>query len=397
MIIVISVILYLILFIFSDKNNKSVVTKLSILIFAIILLANNGNFVWNDYPEYLKLYLGHQGSVYGDLDVKDGYDLEKPYAYFIYIVRFLLPRMPYSYILCYGLMWILPIAFLLKKGSNNIPLSLFLVCSILNCSQLLFIITAQRQMIANVSIMWAFYIFQFTDYKRKKKVIFIAALLILAILSHSSSYFVVPILIIAFFVKMPGKKILIALMALSFVAAPYIQNLLRPLFYGIMYILGSGDEIARSTDYFINEIYAPSNSSMYASLLPLTLIGITLVYFYSKEEMLKYGPKLMIISIITFNLFNSIPLLNRGLMILFILGAILGIPKVIGKKQKFHIVFGLIGLLLIATTINGYIKGGDKNRLFPYPYIWEEPSPFKLYSLNKTSTTQFSVSDFRFL
>lgn len=379
------------MFFFSNERNKKTVSIVSIVIFSIILLATNGRFTWNDYPNYIDLYLG-KGSNYGNLDVKNGYDLEKPYAYFCYIVRMILPRTAYSYILCYSLMWIIPMWILMKRGSNNVPLSFFLICTVINCSQLLFIITAQRQMIANVSIMWAFYVFQFTNYKKKKKIILIAALLLLAILSHSSSYFVVPILIFAYFIKMPGKKVLITLMALCFFAGPYIQNYLRPLFYGLMSAVGSGDEVTRSTGYFINDIYEANNASIYASLLPLTAVGIALVSFYTKNELQKFGVKLVIISVIAFNLFNSVPLLNRALMVFFILGAILGIPAAIGKLNKLKIVFSVVGLLLIATTINGYIKGGERNALFPYPYIWEDPSPFELYSYQSVPNIDNGIS-----
>lgn len=379
MIIVISVILFFILFLISNERNKKKVTTLSLVIFAIILLATNGQFEYNDYPHYLNLYLGHGYSMYGNLDVKNGYDLEMPYAYFVKLVRLILPRMSYSYIFCYALMWFIPLGLLLKKASNNVSLSLFLICSILGCSQLLFIFTAQRQMIANVCIMWAYYVFQFTNYKKKKKTILISFLLIIALLSHSSSYFVIPLLIAIYFLKLLPKKYLIIIMLLTLFLGPTIQSFFQPLFYGLMVSLGSGDEIERSTSYFINETYDVAQRNI-NSLLPSTAVGISLLLFYSKEELKKYGTKLVVVAIIGYNLFNSVPLINRALMIFIILGLTLGIPQAINNKKKLKVTFIVVGAMLLYTTVKAYENGGESSRLFPYPYVWEQPSPFIIYN-----------------
>lgn len=378
MIIVISVILFFILFLLSNDKNKKIVYGFSIFLFSIILLGTNGRFEKLDYSYYLNLYLGHVYSGYGDLDIKGGYDLEKPYAYFCYIVRFLLPRMPYSYILCYGLMWIIPISLILKKGSKSVPLSLLFICTILNCSQLLFIITAQRQMIANVAILWAFYILTYTTVKAKWKKVFVSTLIVLALFSHSSSYFVIPIIILLYFIKLPEKKYVLFLIILSFLISPYLQSLLQPLFYGFMITLGSGEEIARSTYYYINDVYETGSVSM-SYLLPFTMVGFFLIYFSSKEEYSKFGTRLVAFSTITYNLFNSIPLLNRSLMIFIIMGMILCIPNAVNYKKKAKYIMSIIGIMLIVTTINVYIK--VHNPIFPYPYIWEEPYPFTLYKI----------------
>lgn len=277
-------------------------------------------------------------------------------------------------------MWIIPMTLLLKKGSNNIPLSLFLICAILSCSQLLFMMTAQRQMIANVSILWAYYIYQFTDYKRKKKIILISVLLIIALFSHSSSYFVVPLLFGVYFLKLLPKKYIIAIMLLTLFFGPTIQSFFRPIFYGLMISLGSGDEIARSTSYYINETYEAGSGNI-NSLLPSTAVGIALTLFYTKEELHKFGAKLIVVAVIGYNLFNSVPLINRALMIFIIMGLILGIPEAIRNKKKMKLVFVFVGAMLVYTTINfGYLRSGESNRLFPYPYIWEKPSPFKIYN-----------------
>mgnify|MGYP003191300363 CR=1 FL=1 len=369
-IIIISFFLF-VLFLYSSNRNKKTLSTISFILFALILLLTNGQFQGNDYPHYLNFYLG-ESSMFGTLDIPGGYELEKPYAYFVEIVRFILPRSSYSYILCYSLMWICPLFLLLKKGSNNVALSLFLLCTLLGCSQLLFIIAAQRQMIATVSFLWIYYILEFSDFSKWKKRIFFIVLSLIALLAHSSSYFVLPLLLAIYFIRFPTKKYLYIIIILSFVIGPVVQDYLAPVFYGFMISLGSSDEIARSTEYFINQTYN-MGESRYVGLLPSTLMSLIFLYYYDKEELKTYGSKCFISAVILFNFFNYIPLFNRALNALFIFGVILGIPLIKRKQQvmgmKLYILIVAVGLMY--TTIKRYNDGANSNGLFPYPYIWE--------------------------
>lgn len=369
-IIIVSLILFL-LFLISNNKNKKRIGTISFILFASILLLTNGQFQGNDYPQYLNFYLG-KSSMYGDLDIVGGYDLEKPYAYFVKIIRFILPEAPYSYILCYALMWLIPLYVLLKKCSNNIPLSLFLICTVLNCSQLLFMITAQRQMIATVSFIWIYYIIKCTNLKRKSKIILIAALSILALFAHSSSYFVLPLLLGLYFLKIPSKKILYLLVIISFIVGPAAQQYFGTLLNGLIISFGSSEEIARSTSYFIKGMY-DFGGMTYLGLLPTTLACLIFIYFYDKEGINNYGTKCFTFAVIFFNIFNSVPLLSRGLNVFFLLGAILGIPYFKNKNSAFRmkLLFLVVAAGLIYSTINQYQVGSNTNGIFPYPYIWD--------------------------
>lgn len=371
MIIIIVSFLLFVLFLFSNSRNIKLISKISFALFASILLLTNGQFQGNDYPHYLNFYLG-DFSMFGTLDVPGGYELEKPYAYFVKLVRFILPRAPYSYILCYALMWLCPLLLLLKKGSNNVALSLFLLCTLLGCSQLLFIIAAQRQMLATVSFMWIYYILKYSTLSKWGKRISVATLSVIALLSHSSSYFVLPMLIALYYVKFPSKKILYIFTVISFILGPIIQDYLAPLFYGFMISLGSTDEIARSTGYFINETY-DLGGSRYVGLLPSTMASLIFLYFYDKEDLKRYGVKCFILGVIFFNFFNYIPLLNRGLNAVFIFGVILGLPLIKQHQQllRMKLCLLIVALGLMYTTFKRYNEGANTNGLFPYPYIWE--------------------------
>lgn len=354
-----------------NKNNRRTLSLVSFVLFALILLLTNGQFETNDYPQYLNFYLGDP-SMYGTLDLKGGYDLEWPYAEFVKIIRAVFPRYAYIYILCYGLMWLIPMYKLLSKGSNNIPLSLFLICTVLNCSQLLFIITAQRQMIATVSFFWIYYIIKYTNIKKKGKILLVVALSILGLLAHSSSYFVLPLLLGLYFLKIPSKKILYLAVIISFIIGPAAQQYFGTLLNGLIISFGSSEEIARSTSYFIKGMY-DFGGMTYLGLLPTTLACLIFIYFYDKEGINNYGTKCFTFAVIFFNIFNSVPLISRGLNVFFLLGAILGIPYIKNKNSAFKmkLLFLVVAAGLIYSTINQYQVGSTTNGIFPYPYIWD--------------------------
>lgn len=113
MIIIIVSLLLFILFLISNNKNKKRIEIISFILFASILLLTNGQFETNDYPQYINFYLGDP-SMYGTLDVKGGYDLEWPYAEFVKIIRAIFPRYAYIYVLCYGLVWLIPMYKLLN-------------------------------------------------------------------------------------------------------------------------------------------------------------------------------------------------------------------------------------------------------------------------------------------
>ena len=369
MIIILTSILLFLFALVINKNNTKTLSIVSFALFALILLLTNGQFETNDYPQYLNFYLGDP-SMYGTLDVKGGYDLEWPYAEFVKIIRAVFPRYAYIYILCYGLMWLIPMYKLLSKGSNNIPLSLFFICTVLNNSQLLFIITAQRQMIATVSVMWAYYFLAYSSFKRKK--IIAALLMLLAVFAHSSSYFVIPLLALLYFIKFPSKKITYIIVAVSFIIGPLVQSYMGPLFSGLVISFGSTDEIERSTHYFIDNVYE-FGGAQYVGILPTTLIALLFTYLYDKKMLQSYGSKCLLFAVTFYNLFNSVPLLGRSLNALFLLGVILGVPYIVSRQQRsiFRAVMCVVAAGLMYTTVRNYNLGTDTNGVFPYPYVWE--------------------------
>lgn len=368
-IILVSIILFFFALVI-NKSNRRTLSLVSFALFASILLLTNGQFEKIDYPHYINFYLG-ASSMYGSLDVNGGYDLEWPYAEFVKIIRAIFPRYAYIYVLCYGLMWLIPMYKLLSKGSNNIPLSLFLICTVLNNSQLLFIIAAQRQMIATVSIMWAYYFLVYSSFKRKK--IIAALLLLLAIFAHSSSYFVIPLLVLLYFIKLPSKKITYIIVAISFIIGPLVQSYMGPLFSSLIISFGSADEIDRSTHYFIDNVYE-FGGARYVGILPTTLIALLFTYLYDKKMLESYGAKCLLFAVTFYNIFNSVPLLGRSLNALFLLGVILGIPYIVSRKQRsvFRAVMCVVAAGLMYTTVRNYNLGTDTNGVFPYPYVWED-------------------------
>lgn len=234
-------------------------------------------------------------------------------------------------------------------------------------------------MIAKVSIIWVYYVLNFSNLRRNRKYAIVCLLIVLALFAHSTSYFVIPLLTILYFIKNKlSKNILIIMMIIraSLIIGPYVQNFLRPIFVGFLLSLGSSDAIARSTRYFVENIYDIQVANFNA-LLPFTAVGITILSFYTKEELNKFGAKCIAFAVIAYNLFNSVSLLNRSLMLFIIFGCILGLPQKIQKPSKqVKLAFSFVALMLFYTIFNAYSQpynpnSDEGNRLFPYPYVWE--------------------------
>ena len=71
---------FILLFLFWSKNkeNSKLIFILSCFALFFLMSAHNGNFnPILDYTNYMNLFLGKY-SMYGDLDVKAGYELEYP-------------------------------------------------------------------------------------------------------------------------------------------------------------------------------------------------------------------------------------------------------------------------------------------------------------------------------
>ena len=91
---------FVLLFLFWSKNkeNSKLIFILSCFALFFLMSAHNGNFnPILDYTNYMNLFLGKY-SMYGDLDVKGGYELEYPFYYFDIILRHI-SKTPLMYIL----------------------------------------------------------------------------------------------------------------------------------------------------------------------------------------------------------------------------------------------------------------------------------------------------------
>ena len=348
---------------YTQHSKKAIFTIGSLLIF-FLMISHDGIFNMQlDYTNYMNLFLG-KNSMYGNLDVKDGYDLELPFFYFDEFLR-LFPREPFTYILAIGITFCLPFFIIVWKESKNPPLSFFLLLVLNNTSIWLFFFSVHRQMFATTFFLWAFILFRYTNFKKKKY--FIAILLILGLLSHSSSYFVVPLAIGVFFIKTPPKKYLYLGVFISLICGLFAKKIIGEQMIFMLGQLGDVEEISRSTSYMLEGTFDGMESHEFTALPPMALLICLFIHTYSKEDLERYCVKCWILAFILFLSLTSVPLINRAVLYFFLMGIAGGMPVAMNKLRIKQQYFAFM-LFFLYIAFRAYSR--PEYLLLPYNFIF---------------------------
>lgn len=362
--VVVSIIL-LFLFIQEKKHNAFVFFIISWLIFFMLLAGHNGEFINNmDYKNYMYLFLG-KSSMYGSLDVDNGYELEWPFYYFMKFLRLIFPQTNYAYVMAYATFISIPIFLLTSKMKDRTPLALVLLILLFGGYSFVFLLSIQRQMLAISFFIYAYYIYQYTNLKRKN--LYILILCFLGLMSHSSSYLVLPLIMFVLFVKFMTKKTMYMCLIISFIMGIMFQHILQSYFSQFISLLSAFSVLDRTTYYTMEGVY-DLNSQTFTSLFPYTLLGLITIWLYKKEELNTIASKSLIISIIWYNLFSSIPLFDRSIFFFVILGLTNGLPS-LAVWGKGKIIYSVIILLFLYLNIKHVYSLGNYQML-PYPFIF---------------------------
>lgn len=335
----------------------------------IILGLHNGHF-HSDYPEYLLFFKG-KNSIYGVMD-SGTYTLEWPYFYMCKILCFF-GKNDFTYIFGTYIIYFIPIFCVIKKYSQCIPLS-FLLLFIINRTDLhLFLNTAHRQMVGNtffmLAILYYAYIIKEMRYIIKiRNLLSVVALLLLAVVSHSSSYFILPLLLFACFITIYSKRLFEILLFCSLIIGIFFNKLTYLIMVSIMSMLGDFEEVDRTTFYLINEVYDTGIANIQA-MLPLTALTFCFVHFSNRNEINSLFTKCMVIATMILNIFYTVPLINRSMTTLFVLGVAGCIPASITNNRRAKKWIFLIVALHLLIAFWQYSK--PEYRLLPFEFIWE--------------------------
>lgn len=347
------------------NKDESIIYYFSCALVFLLMACHNGIFDLElDYTNYMNLFLG-KPSMYGNIDVKDAFDLEKPFYYFDHFLR-IFPREPFVYIISVAVIFCLPLFVIIKRQSYNPALSLLLLMVLNNTMIFTFFFSIHRQMMAVVYFLWA-YIINESNIKKRLKLVFVTIFCGIGLLSHSSSYFVLPIALVLFFIPAPSKKVLYFLVIGALGVGIFSATFIKDQMTNLMLMLGDAEEIQRSTYYLATGRYDDNALHLMTSLPPMAALASIFIYFYSKEELQKYSVKCWILAFVLFLSLSSVPLINRAIILFFLIGLAGAIPESI-KKKNVKDVFLLSMILFVYIAFRAYSR--PEYLMLPYNFIW---------------------------
>ena len=276
-----------------------------------------------------------------------------------------------SFLSCY------PLYLLVKRFSNNVPLSLAML-PILNFYGLYFV--GLRQVLAlAILILAMLYVY---DEKKWKWTVFVL-LSFVAWNFHTSAAVYAAIFVSAYFIKFKSRVVLISAVAISAVVGIVLQSF--NVFDAFNFFLNLNVSATERIEGYLEE--GGDTNEIESVLLTLrpSLIAIVVFMFIDKEKLNHWFTVLYTIQLIIANLFISVPMIGRLTGGFVIFGAIV-FTWVLGenyysnikKRQlvnKILILFFLyFGQSLVKENLESNIDLKSSNRMHPYYFIWEDYS-----------------------
>lgn len=356
-------ILLLFLTIISNKKNRKVILYASVLLLFIILALHDGQ-EFTDFPNYIEFFQGKDG-YYGSLTKRNGYNLELPYLYYCKFLR-LFGTNAFVYILGYALTVFIPFYFLVKKYSSCPSVSVFFLFTLMAGQLYLFYSAVHRQMLASVFIIIVFFILH-SKLKYRKTVIVI--LICLSCVSHSSTFFILPLLIYAFYNNKTYtvRNYIVYIIISMFIGLIFSANL-NNIYYVMMDLLRNVDLLSRATVYTKAGNFIISDNTTLYTLLPISLTSIGIVFFTNKKERNTFFVKCLVLGTCTYNIFSTLPLINRTLTLVFLFAISGAIPSKILTDKKCKFVFIVIMSLNLFMAYRWYISPDFR---LDFHFIWE--------------------------
>ena len=276
-----------------------------------------------------------------------------------------------SFLSCY------PLYLLVKRFSNNVPLSLAML-PILNFYYLYF--CGLRQILAiAILILAMLYVY---DEKKRKWLVFVL-LSFVAWNFHTSAAVYAAIFVAAYFIKFKSRIVLISAVAISAVMGIVLQSF--NVFDAFNFFLNLNVSATERIEGYLQEGGETLEIESIIMNLRPSLIAIGVFMFIDKEKLNHWFSVLYAVQLIIANLFISVPMIGRLTGGFVVFGAIV-FSWVLGKdynlriKQrqlvnKILIVFFLyFGQSLVKTNLESNIDLTSAARMHPYYFIWEDYS-----------------------
>lgn len=276
-----------------------------------------------------------------------------------------------SFLSCY------PLYLLVKRFSNNVPLSLAML-PILNFYGLYFV--GLRQVLAlAILILAMLYVY---DEKKRKWTVFVL-LSFVAWNFHTSAAVYAAIFVAAYFIKFKSRIVLISAVAISAVMGIVLQSF--NVFDAFNFFLNLNVSATERIEGYLQEGGETLEIESIIMNLRPSLIAIGVFMFIDKEKLNHWFSVLYAVQLIIANLFISVPMIGRLTGGFVVFGAIvftwvLGNDYYLRIKQrrlvnKILIVFFLyFGQALVKNNLDSNIDLTSAARMHPYYFIWEDYS-----------------------
>lgn len=358
----------IILFAISKRENRNVVFGISCCILILLTGFHDGNF-YNDYPHYLKFYMGQSYGMYGSLDNPIFGDLEPFYCWYVRLLR-LLGTNKFLYIFTTALVFASSLIFIMSKRKECAAFAIFFLLVYSRGETFLFYLAAHRQMLSIVLTLWAYCVFEYADISKIRKSVWCTILIVLSCLCHSSAYLVLPVIVLLRYsvIIEVSKKTQIITLLMSMIIGAYLFSVFREQLSLFAMMLEGEESVERSIYYLTEDVYEDKNYHLTEYLFYTIFCGL-IVFYSNKSELQSFGVRALLFATVTRNLFGVFPLYGRYILIFYLIAFPLCCPK--------RIIYGNIGKLIMICFMSLYVYSTSKYyvtkdcRILPYTFIFE--------------------------
>lgn len=282
-----------------------------------------------------------------------------------------------------------PVFVLYKNYSFNPPLS-FLLFFFLNCTNVYFI--GLRQILGFSFVLWALlYFLKNKEYnnisdtkesqiKNIRCFVYLMISIVIGYLFHSSIIIYGVIIIFWLFVPLKSRLLASSLILVSFVFGVVLQRFdISSTFNWVYIFISDISDSSRLADYFINSSENGINGTF--SLFKISFLGLISVIFMEKEKLNHIFTKLFLTGIIFFNLFLTIPMLDRFNSVFYMFGGVVFTwiyTKRNDNNQLMILVKRVMSIfILLYFTLYGFVSLGrwdrmSDSKMHPYYFIFQD-------------------------
>lgn len=330
-------------------NNKTIFLIAAGLLFFIMAFKDSS--VSPDTPEYVNFYLNKE-SMYGSVTEPNGIE---PGLGWICRILWILPKEAFLFIFITTLLTMIPIFKGIAKYSDNKIASVLLIMTISGI-WLVQMVTL-RQALAQASLLLAFYWFIEKDKGWKLKTLISV---IISFFFHSTPILLIPLTLVAVFSPVTNKRYIYIALIASLLIAGTLSNMLSQVFNSFF---GGFESLDRVTTYIKNDTYGETGYSFF-NYAPMTFFAGFLAYCCDVDSKKWIFVKMFVLGIVVYNVLGNIPLVDRSIAFLLVVGVIGGLPS----RKQYTWIMTLFLLYLIQRTYVHYEIGTPFQ---PYKFIFE--------------------------